>query len=294
MASDSSDTPRRPRHTPSHEAEPVLRTRVPVAGPSWVSIDVYGEPAGPAIVMVPGVMSDAAAWRRVARALTGWPTAVVVNRRGRSPSGPLTDAYSLELEVQDVEAVLAEVADVRALFGWSYGGLIALHVADRLTVPRVIAYEPVVRPFAAHALPALRNAHEARDWDEAVRAVTQDISGLDATAVAGLRADPRVWDALTRLSRPVYLETAALNAAPLPRALARRAGRVDLVVGELNRGRPPYGTSFTDVHRLVPGARVHDLPGQGHMAHLEAPRALAQLIDRLGAEPAPSSGTALG
>ncbi|MFE7504354.1 hypothetical protein [Promicromonospora sp. NPDC057488] len=63
---------------------------------------------------------------------------------------------------------------------------------------------------------------------------------------------------------------------------AERAVRADLIVGERNRARAPYGTSFDDVARRVAGATVHELSGQGHLAHLEDPERLAVLLDELG------------
>ena len=251
-------------------------------GGSWVSVDVYGDPGGAAIVVVPGAMSDAAAWRAVATGLAAWPAVVVVNRRGRRPSGPLTAGYSLRTEVDDACAVLDGFPDVRALFGWSYGGLIALHVADTRAIPHVIAYEPVVHPFGSHALPALRRAHDSGDRDASVEVVLRQVSGMDAESAGALRANDAVWQELRRLSEPVHAETAAIAAAPPRAELATRAGRIDLIVGGLNRGRPPYGTSFDDVARTVPRAAVHELTGQGHLAHLDDPAALAALVNRLG------------
>jgi len=264
--------------------ERMIQKQVPVDG-SWVSVDIYGNPDDAAIVVIPGAMSDASAWGEVARGLTAWPTVAVVNRRGREPSGPLTDGYSLATEVDDARAAMREFANPQALFGWSYGGLIALHVADTRTIPQVITYEPVIRPFAVHALPDLRLAHEARDWDATVEIATLRISGMDATLVESLRADHTVWAGLRRLSEPLHAETAAINGAPPPTRLATKAGRVDLIVGELDRGRPPYGTSFDDVSRTVPRAAVHELHGQGHLAHLNAPTALAALVNSLGTAP---------
>ncbi len=90
-------------------------------------------------------------------------------------------------------------------------------------------------------------------------------------------------EALRRLAAPIYAETAALYGEPAPDALARRADRVDLIVGGANRGTAPYGTSFDDVARRVPAAEVHELPRQGHMAHLQAPAELARLLEGLAA-----------
>lgn len=261
--------------------ERTLQNEVEVTGGSWVGLVRYGDAAGPAAVILPGVMSDAAAWEGVARALRAWPAVVVVNRRGRHPSGPLGPDYSLDVEVEDLRAVLRRVGDVPAVIGWSYGGLIALRAADRVPVPHVIAYEPVMRPFAAHALPALAAADAAGDRDATVRTVVTEVSGMGQEAVESLRANPRAWEKLRALAEPVHAETVALNAG-LPERVGGLAQRVDLVVGELNRGRAPYGTSFDDVARRVPAAQVHVLAGQGHMGHLEDPAALAALVDRLG------------
>ncbi|MGW5350445.1 alpha/beta fold hydrolase [Streptomyces sp. NPDC004031] len=260
--------------------EHAIRHKVTVSGGSWVTVDVYGEPGAPALLVLPGVMSDAAGWRDVVGALTAWPSAAVVNRRGRTPSGPLTGDYSLRTEVADLAAVLDALGEPRAVFGWSYGALVALLAAEERPVRRLIGYEPVVRPFGADALEELKAADAAGDLDRAVEIVNRRISGFSASYVEALRADRPTWELLRRLSEPLYAEIAALNAEE-PRALGGRAERVDLIVGAHNRGLPPYGTAFEDVRALVPGAAVHELPGQGHLAHVEGPAALAALLDTL-------------
>ncbi|MFC9230108.1 alpha/beta fold hydrolase [Streptomyces decoyicus] len=126
-------------------------------------VDVYGDPDAPGLVVVPGAMSDAHGWRHVAPAVGAWPSVTVVNRRGRTLSGPLTSTYSLQTEVEDLGVVLDEFKGTQALFGWSYGGLIALLTANDRPLHQVIAYEPVMRPFGSHALPDLHAAGRAPD-----------------------------------------------------------------------------------------------------------------------------------
>ncbi|MGX9900797.1 hypothetical protein ACW0JT_14665 [Arthrobacter sp. SA17] len=65
-------------------------------------------------------MSDAEGWRNVVRATTAWPSVSVVNRRGRAPSGPLTESYLMRMEVDDFVTVLEDLSEPRAVFGWSY------------------------------------------------------------------------------------------------------------------------------------------------------------------------------
>ena len=263
--------------------ERTIQKGMPVGGGSWVTVDVYGDPDAPGLVVVPGVMSDAYAWSRVAVAVDAWPSVAVVNRRGRTPSGPLTSSYSMRTEVEDLGVVLDELGGARALFGWSYGGLIALLSADERPVRQVIAYEPVMRPFGRHALSDLEVAEETADWDRSVEIVNRRISGFSAAHVEELRADRPAWEALRRLSGPLRAELGALNATRPPEALARRAGQVDLIIGQLNQGTEPYGTSFDDVRRRLAHAEVHELAGQGHLGHIEAPTELARLLDSLAA-----------
>ncbi|GAB6902680.1 alpha/beta fold hydrolase [Kineosporia succinea] len=263
--------------------EQLIQKQVAVPG-SWIGVDVYGEADGPAIMVIPGAMADASGWARVARNLGPWATVAVVNRRGRRPSGPLTDEYGVGTEVSDAMEVLKTFGDVRAVFGWSYGGLIALHLAGALDVPHVIAYEPVVAPFGVTALPDLRRAQEQADPDARLRIALEQVAGLGRESVARLRDDGATWAELMRLAAPAYYETLAINEAPPATELAVRARRIDLIIGGRNRGRAPYGSSFADVERLVPGTMVHELGEQGHLAHLEAPRELADLVNRLGSE----------
>ena len=95
----------------------------------------------------------------------------------------------------------------------------------------------------------------------------------------------------TQPQRAVYAETAALNDTRDSNELAVKAGRVDLILGSNNRERSPYGTTFNDVSATVAPAEVHELAGQGHMVHLEAPSALAALLNQLrSANGVPRSG----
>ncbi|MHC3472874.1 alpha/beta fold hydrolase [Streptomyces sp. 7R007] len=185
----------------------------------------------------------------------------------------------MRAEVEDLGAILDVFDGTRALFGWSYGGLIALLSAQERPMDHV-AYEPVLRPFGRHALQDLRSAHESADWDRGVEIVNRRISGPSAAHVEALRADHHGWAALRRLSRPLYAELDALNTVPPPRAMAGRADRVGLIIGQHNRGTAPYGTSFDDIRQRVAHAEVHELAGQGHLAHVQAPAEPARLLDQ--------------
>ncbi|OZD01203.1 alpha/beta hydrolase [Rhodococcus sp. 06-235-1A] len=263
--------------------ERTIQKSVSVSGGSWVNVDIYGNPNLPGLLILPGVMSNARSWAAVARSVKAWPSVTVVNRRGRQPSGPLTTDYSIGVEVDDLLRVLGTVPEPVSIFGWSYGGLIALLAADEHPVEHLIAYEPVMPPFARHALSGLQEAAAQGDRGRSVEIVNVGISGFSAEHVDILRADTRQWEALCELAEPLYDELSALDASHPPDVLAGKVERVDLIIGELNRSIEPYGTSFDRISRRIPNARVHQLDGNGHLAHIESPRQLGRVIDATAA-----------
>ncbi|MEU1090062.1 alpha/beta fold hydrolase [Streptomyces sp. NPDC005576] len=240
--------------------------------------------SGRPLLIVPGVMSDAAAWQPVVDALDVSGSVYALNRRGRRPSGPLGPDYSLTTEIDDVAHVLdVIVADEEAergvdLFGWSFGGLVALEAAARHpeNVHSLTLYEPVVRPFGHQVLDALRKAEADEDLDRAVEIVNRDMSGFSAEYVARLRGSD-TWELLRPLAAPLLRELTALNEYPVdPRTRSTLDLPVTLLLGAENEGVPPYGEAFARFASALPRARVTVMPGQGHLAHAQDPQSLAR------------------
>ncbi|GAA5159903.1 alpha/beta fold hydrolase [Pseudonocardia eucalypti] len=235
---------------------------------------------GPPLVLLPGVMADAATWRPVVDHLTRPNPVIVVDRRGRAASAPLGPDYSVRTEIDDLHWVLDGLGEPVDLFGWSYGALIAVSASVERAAPRSLTlYEPVSRPFAPEALDPLRAAIRSGDLDRAVEIVNITVSGFTPEYVAALRADP-VWPVLRRLAGPLAEELAAIdNFAPAFDRYREISCPVTLLLGELNEHRPPYGTAFAPFARALPDARVDRLAGQGHLAHAQAPQLLAKHIE---------------
>jgi pimeloyl-ACP methyl ester carboxylesterase len=100
--------------------------------------------AGPAVLVIPGVLSMAADYAAFARALSEHFTVHIIERRGRGESGPQGDDYSIVKECEDVIALQAETG-AALLVGHSYGGLIALEVGrNNQAVRKIAVYEPGV------------------------------------------------------------------------------------------------------------------------------------------------------
>jgi pimeloyl-ACP methyl ester carboxylesterase len=99
---------------------------------------------GPGIVALHGAMESAKSHMQLAEALAGSFTVYLPDRRGRGMSGPYGPSYSMQREVEDLDALLTKAGSQR-VFGVSAGGLIALQAA--LTLPviqKVAVYEPAL------------------------------------------------------------------------------------------------------------------------------------------------------
>lgn len=231
--------------------------------------------SGQPIVVVPGVLADAAAFVPVVDAIRRPEPVLVVDRRGRSGSGPLGAGYSVETEVADLRAWLDDLVGPVHLVGWSYGAVITLEVAARDDrVLGVVCYEPGLAPFGREALPALRTADPGRR----VEIINLDISRVPAEQVEVLRASPG-WADLCRLAEPLYAELVAANAFVPNSGWAEVAA--ELIIGEHSQGAEPYGPAFDRAATRLPRSRTTVLPGQGHLAHAEDPVALGALFTEL-------------
>ncbi|WP_021594127.1 alpha/beta fold hydrolase [Actinomadura welshii] len=234
---------------------------------------------GPPLVLLPGVMADAVGWRPVVEHIDLPNRVIVLNRRGRAPSGPLGPGYSVRTEVDDLRHVLDALGEDVHLFGWSYGALIALEAAaGRTDLRSLVLYEPVAHPFAPEAVGPLREAVDQGDLDRALEVVNLLVSGFTPGYVAELRASP-AWGVLRPLAEPSAGELAAINDhRPAMDAYAALDVPVTLLLGEDNEGKVPYGTAFAQFARAMPQAQIVRIPGQGHLAHAQAPRSLAHHI----------------
>ncbi|OMC38163.1 hydrolase [Mycobacterium sp. GA-1841] len=233
---------------------------------------------GTPLVLVPGVMADAATWQPVVDAIELPNPVITLNRRGRFPSGALGTDYSVGVEIADLRHALGRFGPVH-LFGWSYGALVALETAlDTTHIRSVIAYEPVGRPFAPNVVPQLRHAVTAGDLDQAVTLVNTEVSGFSDEYVAELRRSP-AWPVLRTLATPLADELAAINShRPAFGGYRHIDIPVTLILGALNQDRIPYGSAFAPFADALPQANLVRLPGQGHLAHVEAPATLARAI----------------
>src|SRR5215510_10959245 len=104
-----------------------------------IAFDQSGK--GPVVILVTGALSDRTATARLAMLLSAHFTVINYDRRGRGESGD-TQPYSVDREVEDIEALIGEAGGEASLLGLSSGAALALEAAAAgLPVQRVVAYE---------------------------------------------------------------------------------------------------------------------------------------------------------
>jgi pimeloyl-ACP methyl ester carboxylesterase len=179
------------------------------------------EPAGPPIVLVPGLASTAWVWLPVARRLAQDRRVVAMDLRGHGRSDAPTEGYDLATLGRDVEAVVDAVAPGRepvVLAGHGFGAIVAASAAALLgdRVARLVLVDGGWEDVAGSI---------GMDPDEFLRTIEEPPEVLRSMAsfLADRAAfDPATWDAdQERAARATVVETAAgrLLASTRPHAL---------------------------------------------------------------------------
>ncbi len=261
-------------------------SRIDVASTDGTRIAAFVSGTGRPLVLVPGTTSDHTTWRLVAPLLHQQVQVWAVDRRGRGASGDHPD-YTLGKEYDDVAAVVDRAAREFGgpvdLLGHSYGGNVAFGAATRTTyVRRLVLYEgwpvPDVTDRTVHpdrlALME-RLLAEGRPEEMLVEFYRFVMKGSEED-IALIRSAP-TWPARVAAAPTVPRECRAFAGQGLDPAMAARLTMpVLLLVG----GDTPEDIKADPdlVAARLPEARIEELPGQQHVAHLTAPDLLARTV----------------
>ncbi|MEU6586579.1 alpha/beta hydrolase [Nocardia sp. NPDC046763] len=239
---------------------------------------------GPAVLIVHGSRASSIDWQPVADRLSSRYRVLLLDRRNHGRSEPGRSPHSLDREVDDIHAVLTEIGTPAAVFGHSFGAVLALELARRRTTPiaALAVYEPPTPIGVYLALPAALldyvTAVEQRRLPDAVRTLLAVFNpDLPRRAVDLLAADPEM-QALTGSWLPEI--EAMRDVDGDPEAYAGITARTLIVSGGQD-GRH-LGESVQDMgrslSRTLPAAHLIELPGHGHFAHVSSPAALAEAL----------------
>lgn len=174
------------------------------------TIGYYRLGNGPCLILLHGIMESAYCHMELAVALSDAYTVYLPDRRGRGLSGPYGEGYSMQKEMEDLNALLAKTG-ARYLFGVSLGGLIALQAALTL---------PAIRKAAVFDPPMAVNGSISDDWlqrfDEEM--AQGQIAAALVTSMLGAQMGPPVFNHVPRwlLNRLTRLMMASEERKPGP------------------------------------------------------------------------------
>jgi pimeloyl-ACP methyl ester carboxylesterase len=241
--------------------------------------------SGPALILVDGAMCYRGQGPNdsLASLLANDFTVFTYDRRGRGESGD-TAPYTVEREIDDLDALVKEAGGSVDLYGISSGGALALEAVNAgLAVRRLALYElPFVVDGSRRIIPAdyesTMDAHIAAGRRAAAVSLFMRVGvGLPAFVVGMMRLMP-VWPRLKAVAHTLPYDTSFT--APLQRGKALPADRwsnVHVPVAVIAGGKSPgwMRTAMRALAEALPGATHTTLPGQ---THIVKPDALAPVL----------------
>lgn len=214
-----------------------------------------------------------------------WSTPDLPGHGGYLPAPP---AYTVAAMAASVAAALQQLPRPRVLVGYSMGGRVALHAAvhwpERVDAVVLIGAHPGLTD------PGERRARAAEDAARAAR-----VRALGATKFCAAWARvpiiatqdriPEPWrsalrDRRTRCSTEGLARAAEIGGTGSMDPAWDRLGRLPSALVVAGADDPKYRTLAAEISEAAPAATLACIPGAGHAAHLEAPDAFAERLDR--------------
>jgi len=237
---------------------------------------------GPPVVLVHGTMDRSSSFGRVATHLDGFRV-VRYDRRGYGRSVHLGPPSSFDDQVADLLEVLdTEAAEPALVFGHSYGGTVALALAQRNPgrLAGVVAYECPLpwMPWWPHDSAGAKAVAGAADPEAAGEAFMRRMVGdhrwekLPPSTRAARRAEGATLVAEIAQLRPPH---------PVPVDLADV--HVPVLAARGTEGAAHHHLAADAVAEQVPGASLVVLDGADHGVHLSHPADAAGLVRQLAA-----------
>jgi pimeloyl-ACP methyl ester carboxylesterase len=236
------------------------------ADATTIAFDQFG--AGAPIIIAAGAFNDRSTTEPLARALAPQLLAVNYDRRGRGDSGD-GSRYAVEREVEDIDALIAEVGGSAAVFGYSSGATLALRAAAAgLAITRLALYEPPFvigdsRPRPGADLNAeLAQLIAAGRRGDAVELFQTEVIGMPAEVVAQLREAP-FRPGMEAIAHTLVYDATIVGDLSLPTELIASITTPTLVI-EGDQSPPVIREAARAVADTLPNGQLHSLAGRDH------------------------------
>ncbi|MDQ0481784.1 alpha/beta fold hydrolase [Guptibacillus hwajinpoensis] len=235
-----------------------------------LAYDVYGN--GPALIYITGA-SCHRSFKPIVQDAKIFATEFTVynyDRRGRGDSGD-TLPYTIEREIEDIEAIVDAAGGTAHLYGHSSGAVIALEAALRLgnKVQKVVMYDaPYVRDEKEKAeyKQLSHKIHKLLDNGRNAEAMTTFLKGIGMPKVFVLLLPlfPG-WRTMKALAPTLSYDITLTQDMPPVERVTRNSIPTQIIVGEKSPA------SIHDVGRqltkAIPNAKFVQLAAQDHMVN---------------------------
>ena len=228
---------------------------------------------GPPLVLVHGTSADHTRWAPVISALSAEFTTYAMDRRGRGASADSRE-YSIELEFDDVAAVIDGIGGNVDVLGHSYGAVCSLEAALRTPrVRRLVLYEPPlpvgIEIYPPGLIERLEQLLAAGDRDGVVATFYREVVKIPEAELDTVRGDPS-WEARLAAAHtiPRELQIADAYDPDFERFAKVRVPTLLLLGGD----SPPFLVDPTRrLHESISGSKLTVMPDQQHVAMNTAP-----------------------
>ncbi len=240
-----------------------------------IAYDKQGQ--GPAIILVDGALSfrSFGSMPELAKLLSTNFTVVDYDRRGRGESSD-TKPFTVEREIEDIEALIENVGGSTYLYGISSGACLAIEAAIKLSgkVKKLALYEP----------PYKSGENTLEEWIEYKRRLTEFLAenrrgdavalfmsfvGIPADQIEGMRKAP-MWPMFEAVAPTLLYDAAATGAnrkVPIERVSHITAPTLVMHGGA---GIPFMKQTALTLSKAIPNAKFRTIEGQTHAVASEA------------------------
>jgi pimeloyl-ACP methyl ester carboxylesterase len=234
--------------------------------------------SGPAVILVAGALCARLSWSgpQLATLLAPHHTVINYDRRGRGDSGD-TKPYSVDREIEDIDALLDRAGGSAYLYGHSSGAALALEAALALggdRVGKLAMYEPAYNDAADARQAWSQYTKQLQEYLSADRrgdavALFMRSTGVPDSEIDGVRRAP-TWPALEALAPTLAYDHAYIlgRDASVPAALAAQV-TVPALLMSGGASYPFMHDTARTLGQAIPGAELRTLEGQTHAADVE-------------------------
>lgn len=235
--------------------------------------------SGPPLIIVDGALCwrESGPARKVAAELADRFTVVTYDRRGRGESSD-TAPYSVQREVEDIEALLGEAGGPAHVCGFSSGGVLAMEAARAgAAIDKLAVYEA---PFIVDDSRPPAPASYVSDLNELLAAGRRGAAvkrfmrlvGMPAVLASVMPLFP-AWKKLKGVAHTLPYDAACMGDTQAGKPLdARHWGAVSVPTLVLVGGKSPewMASGMQSLAELLPSAQRQVLDGQTHMVKAKA------------------------